>query len=129
MKYASTIATAAIILATPVAATPPVVVTAPSDASAVSRHITFADLNLASADGERTLNRRVEYGVGGLCNEAADGNDGGLAYREYMIRCHAVSWDQARPQIASAVQRAREIAATGTSSIVAAAVTISIPTK
>ena len=129
MKYAFIITTAAIIFAAPVAARPPVVVTAPSDASIVSRHITFADLNLASADGERTLNRRVEYGVGGLCNEAADGNDGGLAYRQYMIRCHTASWDQARPQIANAVQRAREIAATGTSSIIAAAVTISLPSN
>jgi hypothetical protein len=44
-----------------------------------------------------------------------------------MHHCSGLAWDGARPQILRAVQRAREIAATGSSSIAAAAITITIP--
>jgi hypothetical protein len=55
------------------------------------------------------------------------GNNGGTDYRFEMHRCSGLAWDGARPQILRAVQRAREIAATGSSSIAAAAITITIP--
>jgi len=101
------------------------VVTAPAES--VSRHISYADLNLASADGERTLVHRVTSGVNDLCLDGSGGNDGSFVFKNYMKRCSGSAWDQARPQMTRAVQRAREIAETGTSSITAAALTISIP--
>src|SRR5690242_16877808 len=101
------------------------IVTAPAES--VSRHISYADLNLASAEGERTLVHRVASGVNDLCLDGSGGNDGGFVYKNYMKRCSGSAWDQARPQMARAVQRAHEIASTGTSSIAATALTISIP--
>lgn len=119
-------AAAMLAVATPAPAkSPPVYVVAPSDL--ITRHISYADLNLASAAGEQTLRHRVSSGVTELCDEASGGRDGSTAYRYNMIRCSSAAWDQARPQMALAVQRAREIAATGSSSIVAAALTISLP--
>lgn len=103
-----------------------IVVTAPSD-EVVGRHITYADLNLATTQGERTLNRRVAYGVNDLCGEAGGPSDGSFAFKRFMTNCSNTAWDQARPQIALAVERAREIASTGMSAITAAAVTISLP--
>jgi hypothetical protein len=44
-----------------------------------------------------------------------------------MITCSNGAWNDARPQIARAVQRAQELASTGHSAIIAAALTISIP--
>ena len=59
--------------------------------------------------------------------DGAGGNDGSIEYKTYMLRCSGGAWGQARPQIALAVQRARDIAATGTSAITAAALVISLP--
>jgi UrcA family protein len=101
------------------------VVTAPADT--VSRHIGFADLNLVSPQGERALVRRVEYGVNDMCLDGSGGRDGSFDSKTYLVRCTGAAWDQARPQIANAVQRARDLAATGSSSIAATALTITLP--
>jgi len=103
-----------------------IVVTAPP-ADLVVRHVSYADLNLASAAGERSLNGRVGYAVSDLCSEATGGNDGSFTAKRAMNRCSGSAWDQARPQMSLAVQRAHEIAATGTSNIAAAALTITLP--
>lgn len=89
----------------------------------VERRVSYADLNLASEPGERTLNRRVGYAVGSLCDEAVSEERTGLLYRG----CADGAWRGARPQISAAIQRAHDIAATGTSSIAALAITISVP--
>jgi UrcA family protein len=99
-----------------------VVVVAPSDI--VTRHISYADLNLAATAGERTLNRRVSGAVSGLCLEALGGRDTSLEFKYSMINCSTATWGQARPQVALAVQRARDIASSGTSPIAAAAITV-----
>ena len=101
-------------------------VTAPSP-DTVSRHITYADLNLASAAGERTLYRRVSYGVSDLCDEILGSYDRSPSSKFNLMACTGSAWSQARPQMDRAVQRARDIAATGSSPIAAAALTISIP--
>jgi UrcA family protein len=103
----------------------PVFVTAPVDV--VTRHISYADLNLASVAGERALQRRVGTAVTDLCLDATGGNDGSPKYKLSMIHCSGEAWNGARPQMARAVQRARDIASTGSSSIAAAALTISLP--
>jgi UrcA family protein len=101
----------------------PVVVTAPADI--LVRRISFADLNLASAAGERTLNRRVGEAVADLCLEATSGGLG--IFTPFMMKCEKRAWSQARPQIGRAVQRAHDIASTGSSPIAAVAITIAIP--
>jgi UrcA family protein len=119
-------ATGLLVVATPaLGRNGPVFVTAPHEV--VTRHVSYADLNLASAPGERTLERRVGSAVADLCNEATGGNDGGVQYKLSMISCSGEAWTSAQPQIDRAIQRAREIAATGSSSIAAAALTISLP--
>jgi len=105
----------------------PILVTASPPEEIVVRHVGYADLNLAAAPGQKTLNRRVGGAVSDLCTEAAGGNDGSTAFRYSLIRCSNSAWNDARPQIARAVQRAQELASTGQSSIVAAALTISLP--
>jgi UrcA family protein len=102
----------------------PIVVVAPEDV--VVRHISYADLNLASAAGGRTLNRRVGGAVNDLCLEATGGNDGSFSFKTRMKKCDNRAWGEARPQIARVIQRAHDIASTGTSSIAAAAITISL---
>ena len=87
----------------------------------VTRHVSYADLNLASSDGVRTLNGRVGPAVNSVCTEAVGNED-----HFTMQDCSVHSWGSARPQIAQAVQRARDIAATGSSSIAAAAITIDL---
>ena len=87
----------------------------------VTRNVNYADLNLASSDGLRTLNGRVDSAVNTVCAEAVGSQD-----YFTMQDCAVHSWGGARPQIARAVQRAHEIAATGSSSIAAAAITIDL---
>ena len=118
MGGATLIAAAAVVLtATPVQGRPtrPVVITG-EQSEVVTRHVTFADLNLASISGERALKKRVGFAVQDVCTEAVGRSDAWL-----MHYCRIGAWQDARPQIARAVERAREIAFTGTSTITAAA--------
>lgn len=112
------------LVAPPASSKAPILVAAPADV--VVRHISYADLNLASAPGERTLNRRVGGAVRDLCLEATGGNDGSFSFRYTMHKCNKRAWSDARPQIKRAVQRAQDIAATGTSPIAAVAITIAL---
>lgn len=125
---ASLIAAAAIALtASPVHSTPSgAVVVVANPADYVIRRVTYADLNLASAPGERTLNRRVGYAVDDLCNEAV-GEPSSSANTFAYKKCTGGAWHGAAPQIATAVQRARDIAASGKSSIALSAITIGLP--
>jgi len=119
-------ATGLMVFAPPAAGKPaPVYVIGNGDL--ITKHISYADLNLASSPGEGTLNHRVGAAVNDLCVEATGGNDGSTSFKYSMQRCSGLAWSQARPQIASAVQRAREIASTGDSSIAATALTIRLP--
>jgi UrcA family protein len=97
----------------------PVVVTAPSDENP-TRRVSYRDLNLATTLGEKILFRRVSYAVSGVCNEAIGPNAD--FYGE--MSCRKDAWSGARPQMAQAVQRARELALYGTSSIPAVAISI-----
>ena len=101
----------------------PIVVVAPrADTDVPTRRVSYADLNLASMSGQNTLNSRVGYAVNSVCTES------NLSFDYYhMHNCKNFAWSGARPQIDRAVQRAREIAATGSSSIAAAAITLTFP--
>ena len=102
----------------------PIVVKAPENM--VVRRISYADLNLASAAGESTLNRRVNGAVNDLCLEATGGDDGSFDFKTSMKGCDNRAWREARPQIGRAVQRAHDIASTGVSPVAAGAITISL---
>lgn len=87
----------------------------------VVRTVSYADLNLASAPGERVLKKRVGSAVNSVCLEAV-----GLSDFDAAQSCELDAWAGARPQIARAVRRAHQIAETGTSLIAAAAITIDL---
>jgi UrcA family protein len=82
--------------------------------------VSYADLNLAAVPDQRILNRRVGGAARDVCgpNDAASLSDHGFA------DCVSGAWSGARPQIAMAIQRASEIAQTGTSSIPMVAIAI-----
>ena len=101
-----------------------VLVTAPTEL--VVRHVSYSDLDLGQPAGVATLNDRVNFAVGDVCTEANLGDSGGFSFKAGLLRCSNHAWNDARPQIARAVQRAQDIALTGSSPIAAAAITISV---
>ena len=122
---AASVATAGLFLpfASATATDRPVLVTAPSDL--VVRHVSYSDLDLAVPAGKTALYDRVGFAIGDVCTEANHFDNGSFAFKSGLKQCSNVAWSDARPQIARAVQRANQLAATGTSSIAAAAITIS----
>ena len=80
--------------------------------------VSYRDLDLASARDERRLMRRVNFAVNYVC----PGNS-------YLgdSRCRASAWKRAEPQIALAVERAKQISSFGFSSIAPTAIVISVP--
>jgi UrcA family protein len=88
----------------------------------IRRTVSYRDLNLATGVGERTLNQRVDSAVKDICSEAV----GWSATARVEMNCERAGWNGARPQVAQAVERAKQLAATGKSSIAAVAITISI---
>jgi len=102
-----------------VAAEPPLVVTAP-DTDLPTRRVGYADLNLASKAGEKTLHRRVGKAVKSVCDEAV----GPSASYDIDLSCRSFAWSGARPQMALAVKRAQEISLTGVSLISVGAIQI-----
>ena len=125
MKYAkalamcgATLVAALSIAATAHAQSQPLTVTG-ERSEYVTRHVSYADLNLASATDEGILNRRVGVAVNDVCDEAV-GRSNQFDFRG----CSYDAWGGARPQITRAVRRARDIALTGASPIAAVAITI-----
>jgi len=116
---------AALSLASPALAAP-LVVTAPAGDMVVQK-ISFADLDLASAEAQTALNSRVSYGIRRLCY-ATTSFERSPRSGILLSHCRRAAWLQARPQISTAVGRAQMAASTGHSSVAAAAViTISLP--
>ena len=84
--------------------------------------VSYADLDLASADGVKRLTTRVGSAVRNVCaphleRPAING------YGE----CKSYAWNGARPQMDLAVARAQQIAQTGVSAIAPVAIMISVP--
>jgi UrcA family protein len=109
--------------AAPAAAQNRTVVVTGTDSDAVVRLVNFRDLNLATAPGERALLKRVHHTVSEVCLEAIGDNKGYLLAPS--VTCRTQSWAGAAPQVARAVQRARDIAANGWSAIAPVAISIS----
>jgi UrcA family protein len=104
----------------------PIVVSSPPEDTLI-RRVSYADLNLAAAPGQKRLVNRVRYAIDDFCFQLMGGMDGTFMLSTGQAQCKRASWDQAHPQIELAFQRAREIAASGQSSIIATALTITAP--
>ena len=98
------------------------VVTAPDEALP-TRRVSYADLNLASRVGEKTLHRRVGKAVTSVCDEAV----GPSANYYVEMSCRSFAWNGARPQMNLAVKRAQEISLNGISLIAVTAIHIAAP--
>ncbi|HXG81691.1 MAG TPA: UrcA family protein [Sphingomicrobium sp.] len=101
----------------------PVVVYAEPDENVRTERVSFGDLDLATVKGQRILLRRVGSAVNHVCPYGGD--QIGVQQLGYRL-CSDGAWQDARPQIAQAVARAKEIAMTGKSSIAATAITIRV---
>jgi UrcA family protein len=102
----------------------PVVVYGQHDENFRTARVSYADLNLATRGGTRTLNLRVSGAVKRVCLY----NEGEMGLRDRGYNdCSSGAWAGAKPQIARAIARDQEIALTGKSSIAATAITISVP--
>ena len=107
--------------AAPVCAEPVTVTATRPNADVPVRIVSFRDLNLASAEGERTLTGRVRGATKGVCF------DGGYTLSDHGYdQCVHQAWNSASPQMTAAVQRARDIAMTGHSIIPLSATAIAI---
>ncbi len=98
----------------------PLIVTAPQTSGDIpSRHVSYADLNLARHEGQRTLNLRVDSAIENVCSDS-----GWQASEKGFGACRDHAWAGARGQVANAIQRATEIATTGHSALSVAAISI-----
>ena len=101
MKRTSLLCAALVTIAAPAFAEPVVTGQRPAidDEGRLTRSVGFRDLDLASAAGQKTLIRRVAGAVRFVCRPAAD-------FLEESS-CQNYAWRGARPQIALALDQAR----------------------
>ena len=121
--------TASLLIATAASAAgqeKPVVVYAGPQENTRTEHVSYADLDLSQGKDEKKLNLRVAGAVKRVCLFEHARN--GLQDSGYYS-CADDAWDQARPQIAQAVDRATQLAMTGTTTIAATAISINVPAQ
>lgn len=104
----------------------PVVVKAEPLENTRTEHVSYADLDLSQRKDEKKLNLRVTGAVKRVC--LFENSRMGLQDSGYY-NCADDAWGQARPQIAQAVDRAKQLAMTGTTSIAATAISINVPAQ
>lgn len=85
----------------------------------LSTRVIFADLKLTATAGQKVLHRRVSRAVRDVC---APLEQRGIASKHG--ECMDFAWSGARPQMAQAVERARQLAANGSSSIAPVAIAV-----
>jgi UrcA family protein len=90
-----------------------------------TEHVSYADLDLTNKQHQKRLNLRVTGAVKRVCLYE---DNHGLQDTGYY-NCANEAWDSAKPQIAQAVQRSKEIALTGHSSIAATAISINVASQ
>jgi len=122
-----TVALAGLVAPSPAFAMERPVMVSSTGSDSMTRRITHADLNLASAPGEATLNRRVGIAVRNLCSATTGGDRMGFVRNTMEHNCRISAWNQARPQIDWAVRRAHEIGSAGIAPIEASAPTVVLP--
>lgn len=94
----------------------PVIVRAQPGELPPTRRVSYADLDLATLAGEKTLYSRVSGAVREVCVEANLSIANGV--------CRRFAWSGAKPQMKQAIARARDIAANGFSTIAPVAISI-----
>ena len=99
-----------------------VVVKAPPREDVPTRYVRYSDLNLLHQSGVSTLNGRVKSAVRGVCVESV--TPSGDFYAE--MNCRSSAWNGARPQMDRAIERARQLAANGFSTIAPVTISISV---
>ena len=104
---------------TAVWAAEPITITGERNVDTLVERVSYSDLDLAQVQGERRLVQRVGYAVNRVCP------DRDLATIDHWRTCRFSAWGGARPQIALAVERARQIALNGFSAIAPVAIRIS----
>lgn len=107
----------------------PFTVTAPRDSSMTMRQVSYRDLNLASIEDQRTLERRVGYAVKKVCYLDDYSADRSLETYSHFVGCSHAAWDGARPQIAAAVTRAQALARLGKATKSLAGATINVSAR
>ena len=98
----------------------PVVVVAEPEPAA-TRRVSYADLDLTSAAGEKTLIRRIRTAVKQVC--AVEVGPMSLFYVEYS--CRKLTWRDTEPLVNSAISHARQMAGGGRSDIAASVIVVS----
>jgi len=91
-----------------------------------TEHVSYADLDLTNNQHQKRLNLRVTGAVKRVC--LYEDSRPGLQDNGYY-HCADDAWSSAKPQIDKAVQRSKEIAMTGHSSIAATAITINLSSR
>ena len=91
-----------------------------------TEYVSYADLDLAQRKDEKRLNFRIASAVKRVCLFEHGRN--GLQDNGYY-NCADDAWGQARPQVAQAIDRARQLAMTGKTSIAATAISINISAR
>ena len=119
-------ATASLLFAAsaPAAQQKPVVVYGGSE-NTRTEHVSYADLDLTNNKHQKRLNLRVTGAVKRVCLYE---NSHGLQDTGYY-QCADDAWSSAKPQIAQAVERSKDIALTGHSSIAATAIAINLSSR
>jgi UrcA family protein len=86
-----------------------------------TRMVSYADLDLTAAAGQKQLKRRVGTAVYDVC-------EGSESYANFQSDgfCRTAAWDRAKPQIARAIERAHLLAANGIKDTSAQAIAISL---
>lgn len=92
------------------------------DEDQLSRRVAYRDLDLAATRDQQRLGRRVRAAVGQVC-APLDGTN----WRSRQQECRSVAWHGAEPQMALAIERARQLAAAGRTAIPEVAITVVAP--
>jgi UrcA family protein len=90
----------------------------------LSERVSYADLDLASAAGVKGLTSRVRAAVRHVCAPV----DQRITYVQFN-ECRSFAWGGARPQMDRAIERATQLASTGTTSIAPVAILIAAPQR
>ena len=82
--------------------------------------VSYADLDLATSEGERALVRRLPVAVNQVCAEEV--GPSAIVYVKHS--CRKLTWSDTEPQLGSAIGRARQMAGSGASSMAAAVIVV-----
>jgi UrcA family protein len=109
------------IVATPLAAREPVVVTAQPASPVYQQEVNFADLDLRQSGARQTLFQRVMDAAWSVCIEAEGKRSAELAVGDAERNCPNSTYRAARPQITAAIRHANSgLPQTATAVVIAA---------